>query len=40
MASLHGLLLKGMEAEHKSFEACALGKKEYSASLHAIALRD
>lgn len=38
MTSLHGLLLKGMEAERKSFEAYALGKKEYSVSLHLIAL--
>lgn len=38
MTSLHGLLLKGMEAERTSFEAYALGKKEYSTSLHLIAL--
>jgi hypothetical protein len=30
MAQLHRLLLTAMEAERKSFEAYALGKKEYA----------
>lgn len=38
MATLHSLLLQAMEAEMKSFEVYALGKKTESAALHAIAL--
>lgn len=38
MKSMHSLLLRAMDAEAKSFEAYAVGKKQYSATLHAIAL--
>lgn len=38
MTNLHSLLLQAMEAEMKSFEVYALGKKEQSAALHVIAL--